>query len=31
MASHQKINHFPGMNTLSRKNNLTKNIARMQD
>lgn len=30
MLSHQKINHFPGMNTLSRKNNLAKNMARMQ-
>ena len=30
MQPHQKINHFPGMNTLSRKNNLAKNIVRMQ-
>lgn len=30
MQSHQKINHFPGMNTLSRKNNLAKNILKMQ-
>ena len=30
MQSHQKINHFPGMNTLSRKNNLAKNMAKMQ-
>jgi tubulin polyglutamylase TTLL6/13 len=31
MASHQKINHFPGMNTLHRKNNLAKNLYRMYD
>lgn len=30
MMSHQKINHFPGMNILSRKNNLAKNIFKMQ-
>lgn len=30
LQSHQKINHFPGMNTLSRKNNLAKNLLRMQ-
>jgi tubulin polyglutamylase TTLL6/13 len=30
MQPHQKINHFPGMSTLSRKNNLAKNILRMQ-
>lgn len=30
MQSHQKINHFPGMNTLSRKNNLAKNLLKMQ-
>lgn len=30
MASHQKINHFPGMNILSRKNNLSKSILKMQ-
>ena len=30
MQSHQKINHFPGMNTLSRKNNLAKNLVKMQ-
>lgn len=29
MASHQKVNHFPGMNTLSRKNNLAKNMLKM--
>ncbi len=31
LQSHQKINHFPGMNTLSRKNNLAKNLSRMQE
>lgn len=31
MQPHQKINHFPGMNTLHRKNNLAKNLYRMQD
>ena len=30
MQSHQKVNHFPGMNALSRKNNLAKNIGRLQ-
>ena len=30
LQSHQKINHFPGMNTLSRKNNLAKNLVKMQ-
>ena len=30
MQSHQKINHFPGMYILSRKNNLAKNILKMQ-
>jgi len=30
MQSHQKINHFPGMNVLSRKNNLAKNMHKMQ-
>ena len=30
LQSHQKINHFPGMNTLSRKNNLAKNMLKMQ-
>jgi tubulin polyglutamylase TTLL6/13 len=30
MQSHQKINHFPGMSVLSRKNNLAKNIYKMQ-
>lgn len=30
LQSHQKINHFPGMNTLSRKNNLAKNMSKMQ-
>ena len=30
LQSHQKINHFPGMNTLSRKNNLAKNMNKMQ-
>ena len=29
MAPHQKINHFPGMNTLHRKNTLAKNLYRM--
>jgi hypothetical protein len=28
---HQKINHFPGMNTLHRKNTLAKNLYRMYD
>ena len=31
MLRYQKINHFPGMNVLSRKNNLTKNIMRLQN
>ena len=31
MSPHQKINHFPGMNTLHRKNNLAKNLYRLQD
>jgi hypothetical protein len=31
MAPHQKTNHFPGMNTLHRKNNLAQNLYRMQD
>lgn len=31
MSSHQKINHFPGMNTLHRKNTLAKNLYRMYD
>ena len=31
MKSHQKINHFPGMMTLSRKNTLAKNIKKMQE
>jgi tubulin polyglutamylase TTLL6/13 len=30
MQSHQKINHFPGMSVLSRKNNLAKNLYKMQ-
>lgn len=30
MQSHQKINHFPGMSAISRKNNLAKNITKMQ-
>ena len=30
MHPYQKINHFPGMNILSRKNNLAKNILKMQ-
>lgn len=30
LQSHQKINHFPGMSTLSRKNNLAKNLVKMQ-
>lgn len=30
MNSHQKTNHFPGMNTLHRKNTLAKNLQRMQ-
>ena len=31
MAPHQKINHFPGMSTLSRKNTLAKNLKKMQE
>lgn len=31
MQTHQKINHFPGMNTLHRKNNLAKNLYRLYD
>ena len=31
MSPHQKINHFPGMNTLHRKNNLAKNLYRLQE
>ena len=31
MKSHQKINHFPGMSSLSRKNTLAKNIRKMQE
>lgn len=31
MGQHQKTNHFPGMNTLHRKNNLAKNLHRMQE
>ena len=31
MKPHQKINHFPGMTTLSRKNTLAKNIKKMQE
>lgn len=30
LQSHQKINHFPGMSTLSRKNNLARNMTKMQ-
>ena len=30
MEQHQKINHFPGMSVLSRKNLLAKNLYRMQ-
>lgn len=30
MHSHQKVNHFPGMSTLSRKNNLAKNMQKMR-
>ena len=31
LSPHQKINHFPGMNTLHRKNNLAKNLYRLQE
>lgn len=31
MQTHQKTNHFPGMNTLHRKNNLAKNLYRLLD
>lgn len=31
MSQHQKVNHFPGMSILSRKNNLTKCIQKMED
>jgi tubulin polyglutamylase TTLL6/13 len=31
MSVSQKINHFPGMITLHRKNNLAKNLYRMQE
>lgn len=31
MSPHQKINHFPGMNTLHRKNTLAKNLYRLQE
>ena len=31
MSQHQKINHFPGMSILHRKNNLTKCIQRIQE
>lgn len=30
MKHHQKINHFPGMFTLSRKNYLARNLGKMQ-
>ena len=30
MQPHQKINHFPGMSVLSRKNNLGKNLMKMR-
>jgi len=30
MEHHQKINHFPGMYNLSRKNMLAKNLMRMR-
>jgi tubulin polyglutamylase TTLL6/13 len=29
MKAHQKINHFPGMYTLSRKNYLARNLIKM--
>ncbi len=31
MEAYQKINHFPGMSNLSRKNLLAKNLQRMQE
>ena len=30
MQMHQKINHYPGMGALSRKNNLARNLTRME-
>jgi len=30
LKPHQKINHFPGMDCLSRKNNLAKNLNKIQ-
>jgi tubulin polyglutamylase TTLL6/13 len=30
MQSHQKINHFPGMYSLARKNNLARGLAKMK-
>lgn len=30
MKAHQKINHFPGMYTLSRKNYLARNLIKME-
>ena len=30
MQAHQKINHFPGMYVLSRKNNLGRNLMRLK-
>jgi tubulin polyglutamylase TTLL6/13 len=30
LAPHQKINHFPGMYSLARKNNLARNLSRMR-
>jgi tubulin polyglutamylase TTLL6/13 len=30
MKAYQKINHFPGMEALSRKNNLARNLNRMK-
>lgn len=30
MQPHQKINHFPGMSVLSRKNNLGRNLMKMR-
>lgn len=30
MQSYQRINHYPGMQALSHKNNLCRNLKRMQ-
>jgi tubulin polyglutamylase TTLL6/13 len=30
MQPHQKINHFPGMSVISRKNNLGRNLMKLK-